>query len=216
MTGVIDRFVALASLGRDDDVLLSTTWFEGMGTRLFGAEATAAALRRHPLSVSDSGVVRACDHALAIVDGEHALFADLIDGRAHRLWRIGAPFEARIATTSVAADPDLGQVVDRVWFAASDHPGLGEDAAERLVAHLDAYARLAEDGATRRCRVAVRRAFESGDAVAALLSVQRWPNAGPRVSTLANAVLILSGDKARLASDASDTVRAAANWRPRL
>lgn len=216
MTGVADRFVLLASQGRDDDVLLGATWFEGMGMRLFGAEAISGALRRHPMVVSDASTVRVCGDALAIIDGEHALFAELIDGRAHRLWRIGAPAEEGIATTTVAFDPDLGQVADRVWFTASDHENLGPDSASRLLAYLDDYARQAEDGTTYRCRIAVRRAFDANGGSAALLTIYRWPASGPRVPMLANAVVALSGDNARIAIDPDDPARAVAGWRPRI
>lgn len=214
---------------------------EGFGQQLLGEEAVILAFRDAPLG--DAAPADAFDTATAAVvaDGHQAMLAEHCEGRVTRVWCCGvhgrpAYFVPRV---DVPFDPDLRQRRGGVLFSAGDHPELDPALADALI---DMAARLAQDvmddaalptsaaevpdrlaGVARlRQRVFVRRAFSTGDRIAALCAVAAWDGGDTRVCSQHNVVVLgrIAGDRiiseCRIHDVAGLTSSRASTWRPRV
>ena len=207
----------LRTLGRgdapgDDGLLGNARCAWGRG-ELVGLESILAAFSARPL---------APDHVLSIetprgaaLIGEHdAMIADVYDGRAGRLWRVGRgvqfPSEPAI---DIAFDVDMRQERGDVFFRADDHPDLDDAAAERMLAAAKSHVDGGRRAGGLRVRAFVVRAFNSGQATAALLAVFAMSNGSVRSASFGYAIVGIGAEgDARVVSEQSPP----REWSPRF
>lgn len=103
----------LVSLARGEPLeggpLLPSVRAEGWGSEAFAPEAVAAMFRARSSHCSDWQQF-ADDRGLAVVGEKEAVIADVVDGRCHRIWRLGPGEPAACdRAISLSFDPDLRQ-----------------------------------------------------------------------------------------------------------
>ncbi len=196
---VTEAMTAIAA-GQVPKQLLLACRLEVGGFDAFGVEAIGDAFRRDPISLSFATISQDTAQFAAIVD-DQAVFADLYDGNIGRLWRAGRPApHSPEPFVSVPFDADLSQARGDVAFAASDHPGLSEDAAGRV--HDAGLQIIAFDPAAWRSRVFCSRAFGSAARGGALFALYRMSAERVRDSGFGYAVAIWNGEACTIAVDA--------------
>ena len=180
--------VAAIATGGAPAELLHSCRLEVGGFDAFGVEAIGDAFRYDPVSFDGATMAENAMYFAAII-GDQALFADLYDGNIGRLWRAGlpAPHDPE-PFVAVPFDPDLTQARGDVFFLASDHPGLAEDAETQV--HQSGLAILAHDPTAWRSRAFCIRAFGSAAHGAALFAVYRMTGARIRTSGFGYAVTV--------------------------
>lgn len=110
MTGAADALAALAAGERPaGEALLHSCRLEGWGTQLYGEEAVLDAFQSAPAAPTDWDRIE--DEAgVALFGDEIALFADTVEGRLQRAWRLGpGPCLPEERGIFVPFDPDLAQ-----------------------------------------------------------------------------------------------------------
>ena len=179
--------------------LLGACRLEVGGFDAFGVEAIADAFRRDPMALANAVIVEDAAQFAAIA-GDQAVFADLYEGNIGRLWCAGrAAPHAPEPFVAVPFDPDLRQARGDIEFAASDHPGLSDDAAPRV--RETGLEVLARDPAAWRSRAFCIRAFGSSARGAALFALYRMSGDRVRASGFGYAVAIWDDSTCRLALD---------------
>jgi len=194
----LDAMTAVA-IGEAPPQLLGACRLEVGGFDAFGIEAIGDAFRRDPVALASARTVEDMTQFAAIVD-DQAIFADLYDGNIGRLWRAGrsAP-HAPEPFVAVPFDPDLRQARGDVEFAASDHPGLAQDAA--ALVRSAGLKILARDPTAWRSRAFCIRAFGTTTRGAALFALYRMSSERIRASGFGFAVAIWDDDVVAIALD---------------
>ncbi len=105
--------VQLVALARGEPVesgfLLPSLRAEGWGSEAFAPEAVTAMFRARPSQCSEWQQL-ADERGAAVVGEREAVIADLVDGRCHRIWRLGPGEPATCdRAISLSFDPDLRQ-----------------------------------------------------------------------------------------------------------
>lgn len=202
------------------DALLPTCRAAAFGADLYGGEAIVEAFRSQPI-VGEARFTAAPGHA-ALIGTDHALIADVAEGgHIARMWRLGPDTPiVREHAVSVAFDVDMTQMPSAVRFAASDHPALAPDDAERVVAAGLLLAddwHDADDHPSARARAFCVRAFTAGETVVALFAVHVMNGRGERRAGFVNAMTVTERGKTLAIRDwASDAAMRTTPWRPRI
>ena len=211
-----------------EHLMLHTCRLEGFGSEVVGSRSVAEIFRRAPFTMARQPHVVQDAASFAVLDATVtnepvAFFADTYDGRIGRLWRIGpaaaihAPSDPAI---SVAFDPSLSQVPDRVACDLQEHSGLGDEALTHLrsVAEMlcDRVFDPASDCTTRRSAF-VRRAICRDGSGAALLAVHELSTDQQRTKCFRGAAVFFRYAGTRLVH-AIGCLDAAAHdeWAPRV
>ena len=165
-----------------EHLVLHTCRLEGFGCEIVGSRSVAEIFRRAPFAmakqphlVQDQATFAVFD--ATVINEPIAFFADTYDGRIGRLWRIGPAAAIRAHSDpaiSVAFDPLLSQLPDRVACDLNEYSGLGEAA----LTHLRSVSEMLcdrvfdpESDCTTRRSAFVRRAICRDGSGAALLAV---------------------------------------------
>lgn len=190
--------------GRPTERLLNNCRLLVDGYDGFGIESIGDAFRCDPFAV-EPGATIADDRHFALVTEGQGLFADLYDGNVGRLWRVGRPAPHALEPfVAVAFDPDLRQRRGDLAFAASDHPGLDDDADGRV--REAGLALLDCDATAWRSRGFCIRAFGTKTAGAALFAIYRMSGGVTRTNAFGFAIAHWHGEQLDLAIDAIGTV----------
>jgi len=192
---------AVANGARVEPGLLGTCRMAHGGAEAHGEEAILTAFRRAPLDLTAAQQIE-CPHAALLVTPGAALFAELSEGWAERLWRIGARAATPEAAIGVAFDPDLKQARGDVIFDAADHPDLDGGAAPRVIDAGRRFAAITGPRPDTRARAFVIRAFGTGTAGAALFACYRLSADPVRRGSFSYAATLWSGDTATDIADA--------------
>lgn len=211
----LEALRALAKGERPARGLLHSCRFEGLGHEVYGEEAIVARMRMAPFAIDDDALIIADAAQIAVLTGQHALFADLIDGHIVRLWLLGPDgFNGEEPEISVAFDPDLAQARGDVFFAASDHPALADDAADRV---LTAARKTIADTDAPRSRAFVIRAFGDADGGAALFAVYRLRPDGDAIAGFVMTAAFWGADEMHVVRDlGGEAMLAARRWTPNI
>lgn len=198
--------------------------FEGLGTEGYGTEDIRALLRAAaPMARVTAELGGSTTAALFGADGAGrpaALFADLFEGRAMRLWLLGSrAHEAQPPLrTAVPVDPDLDQRGGRIAFEPADHPDLAGAGAEAVRDAVQPWLDDPAAPATRplmRARPIVLRALSAGGRAAALVRVEGIVTGRGRAGFLA-AVMTGDGESTTVIDEAGRAASLAASWAPIL
>ena len=190
--------------GRPTDRLLGNCRLAVGGYDGFGIESIGNAFRFDPLAVEEEATTADERHFALVADGQ-GLFADLYDGNVGRLWRVGRPApHPPEPFVAVAFDPDLRQKRGDLAFAADDHPGLDDDARDRV--REAGLALLDHDTTAWRSRGFCIRAFGSKTSGAALFAIYRMSGGVARTNAFGFAISRWHGERLDLAIDAIGAV----------
>ena len=129
---------------RPNGELLPPCRLEASGAEFYGEEAIIQRFRISPFKISDRATVVHGQRHLAVFENDTALIADLFDGKASRLWRLGpGPAAAAEPALDVPFDADLNQARGDVAMRAEDHPDISAEVFSCLE---QIGRRLARDG----------------------------------------------------------------------
>lgn len=195
--------------------LLHNCRLEGCGSASYGVEAIVENFRVLPMAnMTDHLAFEDAAH-IAVLAGEEALFADLIDGNVARLWRMGSDdFRTAERGVSVSFDPDLVQKRQDFLFDPEIHPALSSNAFERLTVIGQGLA--ANDGAYRT-RVYALRAFGTADRGAALFAVYRLDGDSERTSGFTYAAVAWGASETHIVHDvAGQAALSIQPWTPHV
>jgi len=215
MTG-LDNLRAIAQGRRPDhDGLLGSARFAWGQSELLGEEAIIASFGAHPFDLSHELLSIETPTGACLIGENHAIVADLYDGRIGRLWRVGEELEEDPeAAIDVAFDTDLRQERGALNFRAEDHPDLHSAAAENLLLAAADLVEKVRIGGKLRVRAFVLRAFGSPDSSAALISLFTLDNETTRSASFAYAVVGTSSNAQKPIIIYQPTQ--ARSWTPRL
>lgn len=211
----LDTLRALASGERPPSGLLHTARFDGLGHEIYGEEAIVARMGLKPFALGDDALVFEDTAHIAVLTGERAFFADLYDGNIARLWLLGPDgFGGEEPEVSVVFDPDLSQARGDVFFAASDHPALTADAADRVRAAGREIVAAADGPRTRAFAI---RAFGDASGGAALFAVYRLCPDGDETAGFVNMAAFWGAKETHIVRDyGGEATLAARAWTPRI
>jgi hypothetical protein len=209
----VDTLRALAGGQRPASGLLHTCRFDGLGQEIYGEEAILARLGLEPFNLDDDALIFEEAAHIAVLSGQRAFVADLYDGSIARLWLLGPDSRGGDeAQVSVAFDPDLAQVRGDVFFAASDHPTLAPDAADRV---LVAGRGIVAAASGQRTRAFAIRAFGDASTGAALFAIYRLHPEGHATAGFVNAVAFWRAGQTHIVRDlGGEAMVAARAWTP--
>lgn len=214
---------AIAAIGRGHrhPALLENARLETGSGEAFGEEAILSHFARQPIDLDGATWVETATGFGAVAKGR-ALFGDLYNGHIARLWRLdpaaGEPPEPAV---SVAFDPDLRQARRDVFARAEDHPELGDEDLEALVAAGRSLIehREPDDAPPLRIRAWLLRAFAEPHAVAGLFAthiVGDEPGGRSAGFVFTAALVDRSGTRMLVRDAAGEAQRRVSRWRPRL
>lgn len=205
----------LASGERPSAGLLHTCRFDGLGHEIYGEEAIVARMALEPFTLDNDALIFEDAAHIAVLSGERAFFADLHDGNIARLWLLGPDgFGGEEPEVSVVFDPDLSQARGDVFFAASDHPALTADAADRVLAAGREIVASADGPRTRAFAI---RAFGGAAGGAALFAVYRLRPDGDETAGFVNMAAFWGAEETHIVRDlGGEATLAARAWTPRL
>lgn len=161
-----DALAALAAGQKPaEEALLHNCLFEGWGGQAFGEEAILETFRAAPQTATEWDPIEGKSGAAQFGDGV-ALFADTVDGRLIRVWRLGPGFSvAGERSVFVPFDPDLAQARGNVIIA-------GATGAEHKLVEVAARDVLKDRGGYRLRAFALRVLRRGADA-AVLFAIYR-------------------------------------------
>lgn len=211
----LDTLRALATGERPTSGLLHTCRFDGLGHELYGEEAIVARMGLEPFTIDDDALIFEDGAHIAVLTGERAFFADLSDGNIARLWLLGPDgFGGEEPEVSVVFDPDLSQARGDVFFAASDHPALAADAADRVLVAGREIVTAADGPRTRAFAV---RAFGNASGGAALFAVYQLRPDGDDTAGFVNMATFWGAKETHIVRDVGgEATLAARAWTPRI
>lgn len=194
--------------------VLQTCRFEGMGGSLYGRQAVARALAGLRPGLGPASIDVETPRLGVWMDADHAVAADLVEGRVQRLWVLCADLTLpETPAIHMPADRDLAQAGAGTRFEGGDHPDLAEGDRDRIAAAVDAWPALALVGP----RPLVLRAASFGSTTAALVRLE-GDRPGPEPLPAAVNGLVVLGEGAAVyrhdrAQETRDRTRA---WTPRF
>ncbi len=209
----LDTLTQLRSGTRPTSGLLHHCRLHAFGSEVYGEEAIVERFRALPYVPADPVTVAVPGH-FAMFAGAGAIIADLSGDNIARMWRVGpGPAILPEPGVSVVFDPDLAQARGNVFFAASDHPALAVDAADRALEAGRAITR--DDNKSYRTRAFAVRAFGTAIEGVALFAVYRLTGAPVRTSGFAMAAVRWTPDDLQIVRDlAGEQVIAERRWTP--
>ena len=223
----LEALRCLADGRRPHDAILPPCRLTGWGADAYGEEAILHRVRTSGGDdLSDAVGLEAPAHA-ALFATDAVLFADVLNGRIARIWRLGGGEPvAREPAVGVAFDTDLVQSRRDVAWRAEDHPELHPSHLEAVVvlgrdlAHDWTAGEVAADW---RARPFLLRAFSTDAACAALFAVHRVGAEAERTVGFSHVAARWSATQgaapklAQVVRDrAGERAAEAAPWRPRL
>ena len=183
----LDTLIQLRSGEWPASGLVHNCRLHAFGSEAYGEEAIVERFRTLPYVPADPVTVAVPGH-FAMFAGAGAIIADLSDDNIARMWRVGpGPAILPEPGVSVVFDPDMAQARGDVFFAASDHPALANDSADRVIEAGRAISR--DNDGSSRARAFVVRAFGSAAEGAALFAVHRMTGGPIRTSGFAMAAV---------------------------
>lgn len=207
----------LSAVGRgdtpaDDGLLGNARCGWGRG-ELIGLESILAAFCANPFA-GDGALAVETPQGAALIGEHDAMIADVYDGRAGRMWRVGRgvdfPSEPAI---DIAFDPDMRQQRGDVFFRAEDHPDLDAAGSERVLAAARDHVDEVRRAGGLRVRAFVVRAFGNAEASAALLAIFTMGNETSRSASYGYAIVGIGADgNARVVGEHSSP----REWSPRF
>ncbi len=211
----LDTLRTLAGGQRPLGGLLHTCRFDGLGHETYGEEAIVARMGLEPFTLDNDALIFEDAAHIAVLTGERAFFADLYDGNIARLWLLGPDgFGGEESEVSVVFDPDLSQARGDVFFAASDHPALTADAADRVLAAGRKIVAAADGPRTRAFAI---RAFGDAAGGAALFAVYQLRPDGGDTAGFVNIIVFWGAEETHIVRDyGGEATLAARAWTPRI
>jgi hypothetical protein len=212
---VLETLAQLRAGQRPASGLLHTCRLHAFGSEVYGTEAIVERFRMMPFVVPVEQIVVTAPGHLALFAGAGAMIADVIGDNIARLWRVGPGVTILPEPgVSVVFNPDLEQARGDVFFSASDHLSLADDAAQRV----EAIGRdLARADDSFRARAFAIRAFGTADEGAALFAVYQLSGDAVRTSGFVHVAMRWSGDTVTIVRDAAGAAAVAATpWTPRI
>lgn len=198
--------------------LLHNSRLEGFGGEVFGEEAIRQQFCGNQHELSDGADWLVAERQIAVFDDRGAVFADRMDDRLLRIWRLGPARTPLVPErgVDVAFDADLQQARGDVFARADDHPDLAPGALPQLI---EVGIAMLDDAASRpyRARGFLIRAFGQVDDCAGLFAVHALGGGAERTSGFSYAGIRLKGARTTIVRDvAGEQAIAAKGWRPHL